>query len=84
MDSSILLFKDLTKKFVSEKVVANKEEIKNQIRDIKIQDRVYHKSFGQGRVYKIEKDIISIDFFGEIKKFPFPGVFVEGYIEFLD
>lgn len=83
MDKRILTFKDLTKKESVEKFFLSDDEKSKFVDSINIGDKVSHIRFGHGEVYHIESDIISINFSGEIKKFPFPDVFVEGYVEIL-
>lgn len=84
LDKRILKFTDLTKKLPSnDKVYFDKDHISEVLEDLNKGDRVIHKNFGVGDVVEISSDIISINFNNSIKKFPYPSVFIEGYIELI-
>lgn len=83
MNNTIIIFKDLTKKFQRDKFVLDKNDSKELLSSICFGDLVWHNRFGQGRVHEISSDIISIDFDYSIKKFQFPDSILEGYIKIL-
>lgn len=81
VDKRILVFKDLTNDKGLTKFYLEDEEKSKFIKEISPGLKVIHKRFGEGEVFQVENSIISVIFKGELKKFPFPDVFTEGYIK---
>lgn len=78
--ADILVFKDLTRKSPKIKRHIDKSLIEEELDKLAKGDEVFHIKFGDGIVAGIDDGIIEIDFFGELKKFPFPDAFTGGFL----
>lgn len=84
MKNSLLVFKDLSKKNQRDKVVFSKDQGEKLLQDLCPGKNLYHQKFGEGKMVKIQADIIYVDFYGQEKMFSYPQVFFEGFIKILD
>ncbi len=48
---------------------------------VRVGTAVSHKAFGKGRVVKLEKDVLYVDFSGLEKRFIFPNAFRQGFLQ---
>ncbi len=52
--------------------------------DALIGKTVHHKSFGNGRILSIEKQVLTVDFGGTPRRFLYPDSFERGFLSFVD
>ena len=84
MDKTILKFVDLTKLNKRDKVYLDKEYLSDILKDISKGDRISYIKFGEGSIVDISSGIVTVNFNSSLKKFPFPSVFTDGFIEIID